>query len=545
MSSYAKNLCRWSYSLGSFVRHIFPLAVLLILLGIVQTGCDDDCPAAPIPSQERITGRVINTHGPVPGVVVEASSATGQPYGDSFLSRKITDSNGRFDIPVPIGGYFLRMKDPIEGNFIWYTSSGLTLGHQIADTLKVLSGCDSIRADFILGSVEIQLQRPPELSGEEFRCRLESAVDRSVAFDIDSGVNSENGVLETDFLPPGQYFIKVIYYHSNQQHSCFWLPSTLDPAAADAITIYPQERTTWTENLFSPCYLQGQIDTRWVEFEHYGREISFFGPDSTALASHPIDDQWQFSIPFLAEGHVRLKMNISRFENWVGGDSYVDAREYALHPGTTVTTDSIPIGGIICHLSGNLDLEWYSGEISVYTLEEKIISSSDGANLIAIPFLAAGEYKLRVQWRNATPWRPQWYHLATHFDDATPIVLENEGSMKNIDITLERGGRIAGTVLTSSGGAANRMSLRVKSNSGDWSWTYGLYTFYDGTYLIEGLPDGEFIIGVRHASPEYDRITWYPGVAEEDSAQGITIIDASDVVGIDFQMLAPLDPSSP
>ncbi|MBU1701065.1 MAG: carboxypeptidase-like regulatory domain-containing protein [Candidatus Eisenbacteria bacterium] len=532
------------------MRYPFLVSVLIVLIFSILGGCgDDDCPTNSLPGQEKIVGTVMTTSGPVAQAHIHAALAQAGAPGDYISASAGTDEMGHYSLPVPPGSYKLSVSYDGSHRF-WYSDTGPKVSSDFADTIKIAAGSYSTTADFIFGAIKYTLQFPQELEGESLRFYAESAQEGLLLVNQYSAPQLGERVITFDFVPPGRYIIRV--YVGDCGSACrnlFWLPATIDRAMADEIQVDPLELSS-REGVIPPaCHLKGAVDPRWSELlEGQSRfQLKAYGPDSALIAQQYVDNDSRFDIPIFAEGRVRLKTILLDYPHWVGGDNFFEADEYILISGASVPVDSITIGGILFHVVEN---ETLCINTFKYVLVDHAGNSIvSGGNYQHTPTLlqslAPGDYRLFIYWSFPSLWRAQWYDQANSGEEATSIVLDSEGDIENINVTLEKGGAVSGRILDSSGMPADGSSMIVRVLDTGWVFRYYWETADDGSYHLEGLPDGRLIIGIEHRPPEYARITWYPGTDDENAAEFITLNHAEEITGIDFQRLPPEVPMSP
>jgi protocatechuate 3,4-dioxygenase beta subunit len=115
-----------------------------------------------------------------------------------------------------------------------------------------------------------------------------------------------------------------------------------------------------------------------------------------------------------------------------------------------------------------------------------------------------------------------WYDGATDFTTAThvPVSVGNPATGIDFNMTLPVGnGSIAGTVLDGSGNPVEGASIIVMADrSSGISLFAQAMTAADGTYRIDSLPDGSFIVGAFASSGwQSVSIYWRDAVLEEDA----------------------------
>ncbi len=515
-------------------RGAVPAAVFFVL---VLSGCSDDA-CGPC-GEGRIVGRVLGGNGPVDQCNVYVKSAN-PSIGNNFTADCVTDSAGRFDIPLPAGGYILSVRDGYGSSTIWYSTSKLARSSYDADTLRVVVN-EETPANFALGGLEIRLNRPEEFIADSFRLSLEEYDSRARMVYQDQ--ESDLPQVEFSFraLPPDSYLAYLDLNSSDPRYSGsgMWLPPTLISAAARLFVVKRQETTSWEGTLVSPGIVSGTVDGCWMGLGLREPSITTYSLQEKRLGSCVVDAQGDFNIAVFAPGQVRLWLSYDGTYGWVGGDNFNAATAYPIESGITTHADTIRVTCVAVRLVPQP--EWPSCTAGVRLYRAGVSFYSDGATLRneetkVLQDFGSGNYELWISPYGRQVWRPQWYDRSSTREGATPIVVENVGDLVWIDVLLEEGGRISGRVLEQGGQTAANLPVTINGMSIDWSSANIWGTEPDGTFLMEGLPDGDFKIKVRYYVDDVITNCWYPGTTNEDSAAIITILDAGEVTGIEWPL---------
>ena len=201
----------------------------------------------------------------------------------------------------------------------------------------------------------------------------------------------------------------------------------------------------------------------------------------------------------------------------------------------TVSFGTFHEGGIECRLTGPDAWKPFRGVAELRSSSGELLYQMAGQDTMGFPNLAPGSYLMRILPQGEEVWRPQWFDRASTRGTARPIVLSADAILVPVTCTLERGGSIRGRVTLPDGGAPGRLGLKI------WSPEFGLderwKTNPDGSFDARGLPEGQLKLAavVRESGPE--RVIWFPGTADRDSASVITMRGAEEVRGIEFRLL--------
>jgi hypothetical protein len=503
-----------------------------LLLSCLLSGCgENSCDSC---RQSRIEGRVIGPAGPVVDALIVAELPVDIPeYGITI--RTLTNERGEYGLAVPIGAYIVRAELPSGSRDLWYARPAPAYVQARAETLWVFHSDVFHRADFTLGGLEVNLHIPPEVEYESLHCSVFNRSTRQwVGWEhLSSGDPAP--VFAFDDLAPGAYFARIQIAFPNGS-SLAWLPSSMDTTEAVSFQVESLQVASWEGSLPPPGFIHGTVQGDWDVSGYSNPRIYVHGPDESSVADRKVDSDGEFDIPMFAPGSFRLKVQALGRSRWIGGSSYDDASESQVALGTAVETGPIGISSVRFHVVGNPDWEPYSGSILFCDESSQIVDviqmGSSGEAFAGN--LAPETYRLRLWSLGACVWRPQWYDRSPDFDRATPVAVPATGEQIDVSFVLEEGGKIRGRVVDSEGNGVPAQRLDLYAVNMHWSPYEGWETDSEGNFLIEGLPDDDIRIGIRH--PDYSRINWYPGTMHVDSAAVITITNAEEVTGIVWQL---------
>jgi uncharacterized repeat protein (TIGR01451 family) len=173
--------------------------------------------------------------------------------------------------------------------------------------------------------------------------------------------------------------------------------------------------------------------------------------------------------------------------------------------GTVTDEDGLPVAGVRVDADGPTWSWTTSGPDGRYTVSG----------------LVAGEYRLTFQ----SDWHlMEIYDDATDWGEATPITVEDHGSVTGIDVVMAAGASISGTVRDDAGNPVEDASIEI-SGPRSASTRSGA----DGTYAAGGLPPGEYIVSFEY--PDGEQV-FYDGGTGWDDATPIVITGTETVTGI-------------
>ena len=206
-----------------------------------------------------------------------------------------------------------------------------------------------------------------------------------------------------------------------------------------------------------------------------------------------------FSQQYIDELYEDVPALLGSFENWrqatlldlSGGTSFDDVN-FDLQDGAHIS-------GVIYEQDGVTPLEY---EDVIFTITRsgspdpistlEVSLWEDGAYTITIPL--TGEFKIHAE---VEDYGGKWFDGKETWEEADPVTVTTLGdTTKGIDFIAETGGSggtIGGSVNRGDGGGSMDFALVVAFNMADTSMA-GLGITIFGSYTIEGLPDGDYLL---------------------------------------------------
>ncbi len=153
-------------------------------------------------------------------------------------------------------------------------------------------------------------------------------------------------------------------------------------------------------------------------------------------------------------------------------------------------------------------------------------TAADGS--FRVSGLSGGEYRIRVV--PAPPYREEWYDNATTAETATTVNAPGPGPVAGIDVVLDLGGTISGTVTDADTGLPVP-GIAVSTFGPDSAEST---TAADGTYTLAGLVDGDYSVRFTPVSTYLQE--WYDGDLTGGAPTQVTIADAAAVTSVDADL---------
>jgi hypothetical protein len=174
-----------------------------------------------------------------------------------------------------------------------------------------------------------------------------------------------------------------------------------------------------------------------------------------------------------------------------------------------------PIVGAWVDASG-IDISGYGDD---YTL-------NDGSYVIS--GLPSGNYSVSAE---ATGFIEEYYDNVYDYSEATPVLVNKPNDTPNINFSLELGGSISGVVKDDSGNPI--IGAWVDASGIDISGYGDDYTLNDGSYVISGLPSGNYSVSAEATGfiEEY-----YDNVYDWSDATPVPVVKPNNTPNINFSL---------
>ena len=168
-----------------------------------------------------------------------------------------------------------------------------------------------------------------------------------------------------------------------------------------------------------------------------------------------------------------------------------------------------------------------------------VLTNSSGN--YTIPSLPAGEYMVAAfPGLTSAAYINQIYNNTMNYMEATPITVGASGTVSGINFQLAQSGVITGRVTDSATGDPIAGIWVLADNYDDEEAMFSdALTDADGVYRMTGLPPADYRIdtGGTDSGMNYIRV-FYNAVADEASANRVTLTGTATVTGIDFALSA-------
>lgn len=180
--------------------------------------------------------------------------------------------------------------------------------------------------------------------------------------------------------------------------------------------------------------------------------------------------------------------------------------------GTVTDAAGSPLAGVFVAASG---YEWH-GE-----------ARTDESGGYVIPGLADGDYVVEFWSEDENHGSPQYYPGGYEWSDATPVSVSDGQAVTGIDMMMQVGSPLSGTVVNYADEPL--MGVHVCAESASYRCAS---TAFDGTYTIAGLAPGDYRVSFEYYNNGW-QYQYYDGVDAWEDATLIPVGTGDQVIGID------------
>ena len=542
----------------------------------------------------RISGTVTDAAAaPIKGMQACAYKATESEYAGEFLGCEQTGASGEYEIAgLPAGSYNVVFQSNSCGpqgcfslNYVREYYSGRPRGSE-ADPIAVTAGATT-------PDIDAELEAGGEVSGAVTDSHGEAIKGVQVCAQ-DASLNpwegrgyctqsSGSGEYTIRGVPAGGYRVQFMGNNSCGPLGCFNLNYVMQywdgkPSfeTADTISVTPEGATPGIDaEMQEGATIEGTVtdtegapvaNTQVCTREAVGPQ---FGPNSVCA---PTDGSGAYAIRGLPAGEYKVEFQGQRCggegcyslnyipQYWDDKPSFEEGDTVTVAAGETLggidaeMQEGAQISGIVTDNHGmslqGIQVCAYDASLGEFEGRESTACANTQANgEYVLGGLPPGEYKFSFQdFTCDSEGCYQGNHITEHWNDkplfseADALGLNTGDRVENIDVEMQEGAEIAGTVTDSDGAPIARTMVCASQEEGGW-FSNCASTRADGTYVIAGLASGEYKVqfgnnicdneGCRHLNyiPQY----WddKPSFEEGDT---VTVAVGETLSGIDAEM---------
>ncbi len=273
-----------------------------------------------------------------------------------------------------------------------------------------------------------------------------------------------------------------------------------------------------------------------------GINVSVYNANTgSSVAYGYTDSSGAYQIPQLASGNYKLRFSgYDYVEQWYSSkaDRNVATIVAVSAPGVTNGIDVVmikggSISGTVTGKDTGTGLQWvYAVAYNAATGAWAGSGSTDAAGAYRISGLAPGDYKLLFDRPGRSDYLGQWYSSKADITSANAVTVTSSNTTR-IDVSLQTGGSITGTVVDSVSGAVIPGVTVTAFDAVTGSWIYSGSTNDSGVYRIAGLAGS---CKLRFSGSGYVE-QWYGGAASQAAATTVVVTAQNVVAGIDVALV--------
>ncbi|WP_159085842.1 MSCRAMM family protein [Aeromicrobium chenweiae] len=290
------------------------VAVMAVVVGSATTAVADE--------QHSFSGTVYGDAGkPLDGAVVTVKAGTGD-----FERTGISDKSGRWTVSVPDGVYYIGFADEGRGY----------LAEQFDNHLETRSSSHSktmVLSDGDISSVDAQLTRVGTISGRVMKDG-QPAAGGDVRFEPQIGGDYVNAAVDDD----GRFIVKDVIPGLYSATVALSRPGSQEYSRKVAVTVGSGQEVRMPDIIFPDASTSGTLQVRATST--VPRQAANFWVWSASNPVEPIRDGLGVGHPFddLAPGRYKISTGLN---DWVGGHSFFDAKNFTVKAGETTTADAV------------------------------------------------------------------------------------------------------------------------------------------------------------------------------------------------------------
>lgn len=486
-------------------------AVLLLPLLLAAGGCMDQLPpVGPLSGIGVVEGRVREAGVGLPARVRFLRVSGG---ANDALDVDITieaDSTGWYRAELPLGMYRIRLS--LRDN----ESNPIAAG----DTIAV--GRAVRRRDFERGRLRAAIRLPEQFDEPFYQLRLfnydQSATQRGEQ-------QGDATVFDVRLVPAGSYTMRLTLGY---RHDPFYLPGTFLSDEADSLRMGNGDMALDIDLRPRHASVSGRVRGTWHD-NGDGARVRLFTTSGRVFGEGDCNEDGTFRIDTLMPEPALLALDASAVRIWHGDGARANATVLDLAPGTHLEDADFVVGALRVTSDGPGPLVGSAPRLDLVRDDglRIAIQASSGGNPLLLSSLPPGGYRLRVLGFCAEqPWQPQWYPGVA--DSALAgVIAVAAGEWAAVTLDLQPGGGIGGHLVFPSWTYEHYVDFDVHDAAGARLCSGSIEAF-DGRFLVEGLPDGSYCLGLQRGSTRW----WYPGTADLAEAGRVAVSGGAVVDGL-------------
>ena len=526
-----------------------------------------------------VAGRVVDGDGnPLAGVqiTVHPPNDDADPTEDNVrrYSWAITDENGEYLASGLVDGEYLVQAQYYAYNFgivRWYDNvdtyeEATRVGVAVGD---ITSGIDfTIDVNKDLGSLSGQILNPEGDGVVEAQVRLES-LSRAGYYYYAYAHPDRDGMYRFDNVPADSYRVALEYW-TDWYYRIVWYDGVVNPENATPV-IVEADRETTNINFTIP---ESNGTITGVVTDEAGNPVpNAYIQVGTSSFSHPYEDMnlWgyattdaegSYQIAHIPDGEYYISVFFCYFYEciqqwWPEGNNQDEARPVIVSDGQTeppsvdfqvpIRQGSASISGRVLNEDGAslagaqvsvMPYEYITPEGAPDVWTTQMHTFTDSTGYYEFSSLPAGTFILHSSYWGEGAYDEQWYLNAQDPQRATPVSIDNNQVVEDINFTLAIQplyGSLAGAVMLEDGTSLRRAYVKVQPYYEEIPLDIAIWTDWyavtddDGRFVLDAIPAGEYMINVyaQGASDLYN---------DPDIGTGMVIITGGDYTEVELIM---------
>ena len=526
-----------------------------------------------------VSGRVVDNEGnPVvrAEIWVYQPNAAGEPYPDDIqhYSWAITDENGEYLASGLFEGEYFVQAQIYAPNYSisrWYDN---VTSFEEATPVRVELGGETSEINFTidinkdLGSITGQIGNPDEDGILEAQVRLES-ITREGFYYYDYARIDADGTYRFDDVPAGSYQVALEYW-TDWYFNIIWYDGVNSPEMATPVDVVGEQETT--DINFTIPESNGSITG--VITDENGTPISnVFIQLGTSSFGHPYEDTYLwgyatsdnegvYSIEHIPDGEYYISAFFCYFYEcvnqwWPGVDNPDEALSIVVRDGQTdpLSVDfQLPVLQGTASLSGTVlnddGSALVGAQVAIMPYENitpgdiadvwstQMYSFTDSSGYYEFSSLPAGTFIVHSSYWGEGAYDEEWYLDAEVPQNATPISLEDNQVVQDINFSLSVQpfyGTLSGAVYLEDGTPLSRAYVQIQPYYHEipldiavWAEWYAI-TSEEGRFELEALPAGEYLLNVYAQGASNQSI-------DPDTGTGMVVVTGGEYTEVELLM---------
>ena len=484
-----------------------------------------------------ITGTVTDkdTGAGIPSVYVNAySQATGSPAGYGF-----SDNNGFYLISgLPAGSYKLNFDLQNSASYLsqWYSNKA-----DLASATAV-----TVTSASTTSGISVALARGGSLTGKVTDSVTGAGIPGVYVNLVDAGSGSSLNGTSTD--NSGVYSFsglagnfKLVF--SGAGYLTRWYGGKADQAAASVVSVTAPNLSAGVDVVLAKgASISGKVTDSVGGAGLSGARVFIENVTSRNVTLAFADNSGAYSITGLSTGSYRLRFSSDGYvDQWYGGAADLAGAVAVLATAPNQTSGinlalvrgAVIAGRITDRVTGAAAQGVTVSAVDAVTGSWGRSGYTDSTGAYSITGLASGSYKLQAVSSSQPGYITQWYGNKEQQSTADSVTVTAPGSLAGVDITMEKGSVISGSVSDRATGAplANVVVAVTSAASGEQVGSG--YTDGSGGYTVSALPSGNYLVSCSAAG----YLTgWFDGKADATSATTVALSAPNALAGINLAL---------